>query len=386
MKVEKQEEKLNAFKTFQFYVIITILVLTGVCAEARIKLVSLPERELVVIRLDNPQGTLVEEDRILTLQKGINQVDFSWNEVGIDPESIRLTLLSHPDRVKLLSVSYPPSESALIWEIASEEAWEERVRVSYLLKNIDSLITYKALSDQAERQIELNGYLILRNFSGEDFENASIFFILGKPFEQNTVHEQTQQMLLFSTPKIPIEKVWTFDSQIQPWDPTRLEDNVGIPVSYRLKNIKENRLGEFGLPQGKLRVFQEDGYESSIFLGEDTIDYIPIGENAMIRIGDSRDIVINQQKLLAKNINVRRNEDNMVVLYDTEEKINAKLENFKDQPALLTMIQHIPGQWDMVECNMDYTLKDSSTLEFEILLAPGEKKELNMHYHRRNVR
>jgi hypothetical protein len=377
---------LNAFKTFQFYVIITILVLTGVCAEARIKLVSLPERELVVIRLDNPQGTLVEEDRILTLQKGINQVDFSWNEVGIDPESIRLTLLSHPDRVKLLSVSYPPSESALIWEIASEEAWEERVRVSYLLKNIDSLITYKALSDQAERQIELNGYLILRNFSGEDFENASIFFILGKPFEQNTVHEQTQQMLLFSTPKIPIEKVWTFDSQIQPWDPTRLEDNVGIPVSYRLKNIKENRLGEFGLPQGKLRVFQEDGYESSIFLGEDTIDYIPIGENAMIRIGDSRDIVINQQKLLAKNINVRRNEDNMVVLYDTEEKINAKLENFKDQPALLTMIQHIPGQWDMVECNMDYTLKDSSTLEFEIRLAPGEKKELNMHYHRRNVR
>jgi hypothetical protein len=377
---------LNAFKTFQFYVIITILVLTGVCAEARIKLVSLPERELVVIRLDNPQGTLVEEDRILTLQKGINQVDFSWNEVGIDPESIRLTLLSHPDRVKLLSVSYPPSESALIWEIASEEAWEERVRVSYLLKNIDSLITYKALSDQAERQMELNGYLILRNFSGEDFEKASIFFNLRKPFEQNTVHEQTQQMLLFSVPKIPIEKVWTFDAQIQPWDPTRLEDNVGIPVSYRLKNIKENRLGEFGLPLGKLRVFHEDGYESSIFLGENTIDYIPTGENAMIRIGDSRDIVINQQKLRAKNINVRRNEDNMVVLYDTDEKINAKIENFKDQPAVLTMIQHIPGQWDMVECNMDYTLKDSSTLEFEILLAPGEKKELNMHYHRRNVR
>jgi hypothetical protein len=384
--LKKQEEKLNAYKTFQFYLITAILVLTGVCAQARIKLVSLPERELVVIRLENQQGTLVEEDRTLTLQKGINQVDFSWKGVGIDPDSIRLTLLSHPDRVKLLSVSYPPSESALIWEIASEEAWEERVRVSYLLKNIDSLITYKALSDQAERQMELNGYLILRNFSGEDFEKASIFFNLRKPFEQNTVHEQTQQMLLFSVPKIPIEKVWTFDAQIQPWDPTRLEDNVGIPVSYRLKNIKENRLGEFGLPLGKLRVFHEDGYESSIFLGENTIDYIPTGENAMIRIGDSRDIVINQQKLRAKNINVRRNEDNMVVLYDTDEKINAKIENFKDQPAVLTMIQHIPGQWDMVECNMDYTLKDSSTLEFEILLAPGEKKELNMHYHRRNVR
>jgi hypothetical protein len=377
---------LNTFKKFQCCVITAILVLTGVYAHARIKLVSLPERELVVIRLDNQQETLVEEDRILLLQKGINQVDFSWEGVGIDPDSIRLTLLSHPDRVKLLNVSYPPSESALIWEIASEEAWEEKVRVSYLLKNVDSLIAYRALTDKAEKQMELKGHLILRNFSGEDFEKARIFFNPGEPFEQNTLHEQTQQMLLFTIPEIPIEKVWTFDARIQPWDPTRLESNVGIPVSYRLKNIKEKRLGEFGLPQGKLRMFQEDGSESSIFLGEDTIDYIPTGENAMIRIGDSRDIVINQQKLHAKNINVRRNEDNRVVLYDTDEKIHAKIENFKDQPAILTLIQHIAGQWDMVECNLDYTLKDSSTLEFEIRLAPGEKKELNMHYNRRNVR
>jgi hypothetical protein len=117
-----------------------------------------------------------------------------------------------------------------------------------------------------------------------------------------------------------------------------------------------------------------------------TIDYIPTGENAMIRIGDSRDIVINQQKLRAKNINVRRNEDNMVVLYDTDEKFIAKIENFKDQPAVLTMIQHIARAMGYGRCNMDYTLKDSSTLEFEISLAPGEKKELNLHYHRRNVR
>jgi hypothetical protein len=376
----------NGFKTFQVCVISAILVLTVVYAHARIKLVSLPERELVVIRLDNQQGTLVEEDRILLLQKGINQVDFSWEEVGIDPDSIRLTLLSHPDRVKLLNVSYPPSESALIWEIASEEALEEKVRVSYLLKNVDSLITYRALTDKTETQMELKGHLVLRNFSGEDFEKAWIFFNLGEPFEHNTLHEQTQQMLLFTIPGIPIEKVWTFDARIQPWDPTRLGSNVGIPVSYRVKNIKEKRLGEFGLPQGKLRMFQVKGGESSIFMGEDKIDYIPTGENAMIRIGDSRDIVINQQKLHAKNINVRRNEDNKVVLYDTDEKIHAKIENFKDQPAVLTMIQHIAGQWDMVECNMDYTLKDSSTLEFEISLAPGEKKELNMHYHRRNVR
>ena len=377
---------MNTLNLFRSCFITVLLVLMSLTAHARIKLVSLPEREDVVIRLENRQATLVEEERVLTLQKGINQVDFSWKGVGIDPDSIRLTILSHPDQVKLLNVSYPPSESALVWEIASEEAWEEKIRVSYLLKGIDSLIAYKALVDKVEEQIDLRSYLILRNFSGEDFEKTRIFLDFGEPFEQNTVHEQTQQMLLFTATQVPIEKVWTFDAQIQPWDPTQLEVNVGIPVSYRLKNIKENRLGKFALPQGKVRVFQEDGYESTIFLGEDTIDYVPAGENTMIRIGDSRDIVITQQKMHAKNINVRRNKENIIVLYDTDEKIYAKIENFKDQAAVLTMIQHIPGQWEMTDCDMKYTLKDSSTLEFEIRLAPGEKKELNMRYHRRNVR
>lgn len=377
---------MNTTNLFRSCFITVLLVLMSLTAHARIKLVSLPEREDVVIRLENRQATLVEEERVLTLQKGINQVDFSWKGVGIDPDSIRLTILSHPDQVKLLNVSYPPSESALVWEIVSEEAWEEKIRVSYLLKGIDSLIAYKALVNKVEEQIDLRSYLILRNFSGEDFEKTRIFLDFGEPFEQNTVHEQTQQMLFFTATQVPIEKVWTFDAQIQPWDPAQLEVNVGIPVSYRLKNIKENRLGKFALPQGKIRVFQEDGYESTIFLGEDTIDYVPTGENTMIKIGDSRDIVITQQKMHAKNINVRRNKENIIVLYDTDEKIYAKIENFKDQAAVLTMIQHIPGQWEMADCDMKYTLKDSSTLEFEIRLAPGEKKELNMRYHRRNVR
>ena len=69
-----------------------------------------------------------------------------------------------------------------------------------------------------------------------------------------------------------------------------------------------------------------------------------------------------------------------------DEIITAKIENFKDSPAVLTMIQHIPGQWDMAECNMEYERKDAGTLEFEIELPPKGEKELTMHYHRRNVR
>jgi len=361
-----------------------VTFLTG-AAEARIKLVALPDRDATVIRLDNPQATLVEEERVLTLQKGINKVDFSWKGVDIDVDSIRLMVLSHPDEVVLLNVSYPPNEPALVWEIGSADAWEETVRISYLLRNIDRLIAYNAVADKDETRVDLKSYLVLRNFSGEDFARARVLLDYGEAFEQGIRHEETKQLLFLRKGDVPIRKVWTFDAGTLPWDPEKLDTNVGIPVSYRIENARESGLGEFALWGGKVRVFQEDGHGSMIVLGEDAVELVPVGEKMEVYIGDSRDVVVTQRKMRDKKINVRRS-GNRIVLYDTDELIQAKIENFKDQPAVLTMIQHIPGQWDMETCNMEYTRKDAGTLEFEIDLPPHGKQELSLHYHRRNVR
>jgi hypothetical protein len=360
--------------------------------QARIKLVALPERAATVIRLDNPQATLIEEERVLTLQKGRNSVDFSWKGVSIDADSIRLRPLDHQDKVTLLSVSYPPNEAALVWDIGSDGDYAETVRISYLLSNIDRLITYKAVGDKAETMVDLTSFLVLRNFSGEDFDKARVLLDYGEAFEQGIDHEETKQMLFLRPQKVPIIKVWKFDAAVQPWDPEKLENkNVGIPVSYRIVNDPNSKLGKFALWGGKARLFQDDGHESTIFLGEDVTGLVPVGEKMELYIGDSRDIVVTQRKMRDEQINLIKNNDDKVVLFNTDEIITAKIENFKDSPAVLTMIQHIPGQWDMEECNMKYVKKDASTLEFEIKLpartqAGPVTKELTMRYHRRNVR
>lgn len=372
-------------------------IMIGLCmcsaaVQARTKLVALPQRDATVIRLDNPAATLIEEERILTLQKGLNKVDFSWQAVFVEADSIRLTILDHPDQVKLLNISYPPGEAALVWEIASEGDYAETVRISYLLYHIDRLVTYKAVADKDESKLDLKSYLILRNFSGEDFDKAKITLDYGDAFELSTAHEETKQMLFLKAPTVPVTKVWTWDSARLPWDPEQVESqNIGIPVSYRIFNNKDSGLGQFAMWGGKTRLFQDDGHESTIFLGEDNATIIPVGQKAELYIGDSRDIVVTQRKMKDAQINVRRNNGGGVVLFDTDELITAKIENFKDKPAVLTMIQHIPGQWEMEECNMEYKRKDAATLEFEIQLpARTDKgpatKELTMHYHRRNVR
>jgi len=375
-------------------ILIMIMLLFAVvtAANARIKLVALPERADTVIRLDNPNWTLIEEERVLTLQAGLNKVDFSWKGVSIDSDSIRLAVLNHPQNVKLLNVSYPPNEAALVWEIASDSDYAETVRISYLLRNIDRLITYKAVADKDETAVDLKSYLVLRNFSGEDFDLANVLLDYGQAFQQGIKHEETKQMLFLDSPKVPIEKIWTFDAAQLPWDPEKLENkNVGIPVSYRILNDAKSGLGKFALWDGKARIFQDDGQNSTIFLGEDRTAQVPVGEKTELYIGDSRDIVVTQRKMTDSRINLTKNKKEQTVLFDTNEVITAKIENFKDKPAVLTMLQHIPGQWDMENCNMEYTKKDSETLEFEIKLPARTAKgpaveELKMHYHRRNVR
>jgi len=374
---------------------ICIYLLVGICiwffflvapVAARIKLVALPERGSTSIRLDNPLATLIEEERVLTLQKGLNLVDFSWKGVSIDVDSIRLTLLTHAEDVTLLSVSYPPEEPALVWGIYSEQPLEVQVRISYLLSQIDRLITYKGIAGTTETWMDLKMFLILRNFSGEDFEKAAIILDEDQSYEKSIQHGETRQLLVLDKKRIPIEKVWTFDARTLPWDPEQLDTNVGIPVSYRVENRPLAGLGESSLMAGKVRIFQEDGHGSTIFLGEDTTDVVPVGDKLEIYIGDSRDIVVTQRKMQEKKINIRRNKKNQIVLYDTDELIKATIENFKAKPATLTMIQHIPGQWEMVECNMAYTRKDAHTLNFEMVLPPHEKREVTMHYCRRNLR
>lgn len=368
-------------------IIFFLLLVCAAAAQARIKLVALPERAATVIRLDNPQATLIEEERVLTLQKGINKVDFSWNGVSIDSDSIRLTVLNHPDKVVLLNVSYPPNEAALVWEISSDNDYAETVRISYLLWNIDRLITYKAIADKGETAVDLTSYLVLRNFSGEDFGSAKVLLDYGQSFEQSIAHEETKQTLLLNVPKVPVQKVWTFDAAILPWDPEKLENkNVGIPVSYKIVNDSKSNLGKFALWGGKARIFQDDGHNSTIFLGEDIAQLVPVGEKMELYIGDSRDIVVTQRKMEDKQINIRRNDGDQIVLFDTDEIITAKIENFKDSPAVLTVIEHIPGQWDMKKCNMEYERKDAETIQFEIKLGAHDKKELEMRYNRRNVR
>ncbi|MBW1989544.1 MAG: hypothetical protein JRI97_08355 [Deltaproteobacteria bacterium] len=356
-------------------------------ADCRTKLTALPQREAAVLWMDNPRGVLVAEERVLTLQKGENQVDFSWNGVTVDPDSIRLSLDAPEAAARLLALSYPPGENALVWEIWAAEAMSVRARIHYLLSNIDSMVEYRALVAPDETSLAMNAYLVVRNFSGEDFHAATIRPGRVKPFTSSVASGETLKNLIFSKNAVPVEKVWTFDAAALPWDPESVSGNVGIPVSYELVNTAAGGLGKFALWDGKVRVFTHPGGNGqSMFLGEDRLDMVPLGGKGRISIGDSRDVVVTQRQLKNERTNVRRNKAGWVILYDTDEILAATVENFKETPVTLAMIQHIDGEWKMLQASHKYEKTDAYTLKFILTIPAKDKLQWRMHYKRLNVR
>lgn len=373
------------------YLLLSATLLLSQPVWARIKLVALPEREATLVRLDNPQATLLEEERVLTLQAGINHVDFSWKGVYIQPDSIRLTLLEQPQTVNLLSVSYPPNEQALVWEISSPKAQLVRARISYLLDNIDRLVTYQATVQKDESHLNLTAFVVLRNFSGENLPLTRFQLKDGKTLQSSILSGETKRMAFFNVDPVPIKKRFLFNAAELPWDPKLLDHNVGIPVYYEIDNTPANQLGQQALWGGKVRLYSEYGHSSThnatIFLGEDEATLTPIGQTLALKIGDSQDIVVTQRKIREKRFNERRNyKRNKVVLYDKDETIQVEIENFKAQTAFVTLEEPMPEEWQMYEQSHPYQRESNQKISFDIEVPPKEKVKVTYSYYRRHIR
>src|SRR5688500_7440600 len=185
-------------------------------ALGRIKLITLPVRERVKIQLDHESGTLVEEERIVPLVKGENQVDFSWANTQIDPNTIVFRVIPHDERtagkgppdVKVLSVSYPPNEAALVWTVAASDSGSARVRISYLLGNLTKSFNYRAIASNDEKTLDLSQYMRLQNFANEEFGSTGVWAGFGPRFSKPLGINETKEMLVEKFRDVPIRKTY----------------------------------------------------------------------------------------------------------------------------------------------------------------------------------
>ncbi len=317
-------------------------------AFARIKLITLPVRERVEIQLDNPNATLVEEERIVPLVRGVNQVDFSWANTQIDPGTIVFRVVggaakadakaeakaTDPLDVKVLSVSYPPNEASLVWQVSSNGSGGARVRISYLLGNMNKSFNYRATASNDEKTLVLSEYMRIQNLANESFGSSGLWAGFGPRFLKPIGINETKEMLVEKFAEVPVKKTYTCDPQAHGYL-DRPQNKLMVPMHYVLTNNKANRLGAAPLQYGKVRIFQEDGHGGTAFIGEDWGKFTPLDDEMRLYVGVAQDIVV--RRTIDKN-EVHRIAGN---LYNREVVVKYEIENFKDKAAVLDVSENV---------------------------------------------
>ena len=352
-------------------------------AAARIKLATLPARERVEIQLENPNATLVEEERVVALLKGTNHIDFSWTNTQIDKWTILFRPLVPGDTVRVINQSYPPNENALVWEVFAEKAGPVKVRISYLLGNLRRTFSYRATAENDESRLTLRNYMRVWNFSGEEFGLSSIWAGFGDIFKKEMGLQESKEVLVGKFVDVPIAKKFIFNwrtSQPVPDEPNQRY----VTMHYVLKNDEAHKLGTFPLPYGKVRIFLKDGRGGEAFTGEDWGKFTSIDDEMKLYLGLARDIKVERTVKLNKRHPVHGN------LYHQEVVLQYKMQNFKKDACVLDIEEDLnalrnefcgnknhDAQWELAEQTTDkgkVERKSAQNVELHIPLPAGPKE------------
>ena len=308
----------------------------------------------------------------------------------------RLVLPSLPENL----VAKP----TLVWLLRNETAAAQRVEASYLTGGITWKADYVMVIDAADTRSDLTGWVTIDNKSGATYGNAALKLVAGDVnrardprrearmmdvaakaasaqeasrdfasegfFEyhlytldgRTTIKDrQTKQLALMSAADVPVVKHLMYYGAQDYYRTT-----YGMPVSNQkvsvlleLKNSAEHRLGR-PLPRGKVRVYKADASGSQQFIGEDWIGHTPKDERVKIKLGEAFDVVGERTQREWRKL--------APGLWEVEWEI--ALRNHKPQPQTVTVIEPVPGDWQILNSSHAWEKPEAHTLRFSIAVPP----------------
>jgi hypothetical protein len=186
--------------------IFTLLIIAMICssAQAKVDLVTLPSRDTVQLTIYNSADmTLVRESRALTLRDGRNKLQFSWENTLIDPTSLEMLPKANADKIDITELVYPPRVKNLgLWNIESGISGKVPVEITYLTSGLSWRAFYMGTLTENEETMRLQGYVVVTNNSGEDYENAQTRLIVGKVHILDQIAELARREYPYDRPGV----------------------------------------------------------------------------------------------------------------------------------------------------------------------------------------
>jgi hypothetical protein len=193
-----------------------------------------------------------------------------------------------------------------------------------------------------------------REFAAEGFFEYHLYTLDGRTTIKDN---QTKQLALLAATDVPVRKELVYYGALDYY-----RTSYGVPVSNQkvqvlmeLTNAKAHRLG-MALPKGRVRVYKADRSGSQQLIGEDWIDHTPRDERVKIKLGNAFDVVAERTqkewRKIASNV------------WEVEWEVS--LRNHKDAEQTVTVIEPVPGDWQVLSSTHAWEKIESHTLRFRV--------------------
>jgi len=340
-----------------------------------------------MVRLYNTDGTYLEA-KLLSTAGPVFEIN---GQIHLGHNG-RLVLPSLPENL----VSKP----TLVWLLRNALAGPQRVEASYLTGGITWKADYVMVLNPADTKADVTGWVTIDNRSGATYGNAALKLVAGdvnravdgrrgqrameiaskaasmaeaaRDFKSEGFFEyhlytldgrttikdnQTKQLTLMAAGDVPVVKQLIYYGAQDYY-----RTSYGVPMSnqkigvyFDIKNSKDNRLG-VPLPKGRVRVYKADASGSQQFVGEDWIDHTPKDERVKIKMGDAFDLVGERTQKEWRKIASN--------LYEVEWEIS--LRNHKKEDQTVTVIEPVPGDWQVLTSTHAWEKPEAHTLKFQV--------------------
>jgi hypothetical protein len=395
---------------------ITILLLISVAmagtVHAKVDLVTLPSRQTVQITIYNSADlTLVRESRALTLKNGENKLQFSWANTLIDPTSLEMLPKANADKIDIADLSYPPRVTNLgLWNIESGVSGKVPVEISYLTSGLSWRAFYMGTLTGEEKTMRLQGYVVVTNNSGEDYENAQTRLIVGKVHIIDEIATLARRQYPYGRPGevVPLpqmpapaatgfrgKRAVAFAEEAMAQKPKQIEkeglseyflytiegtetiptgfskrlpsfdvDAVPVVNLYKyeeqrygpsvvrflsFKNDEEHELGATPIPGGMLKVYRDAGEGGHLsYTGQSSFKYIPVNEDVELNLGSVSNVVVEPKLMNFETENYRFNRRGDVSGWDEVRTFKIEVKNTRDIGVKVEIKRNFDTQyWDI---------------------------------------
>ena len=314
--------------------------------------------------------------------------------------------VGHPGRLILPDVPGGlMAKPTLVWLMQNGLAAPQRVEASYLTRGITWKADYVIVIDSADSRGDLSGWVTIDNRSGATYEQAVLKLVAGdlhrapsdaelhgalralasvapalpSGFKEESFFEyhlyalqgrttvkdnQTKQISLLDAAGIPIRKEFQYIGSPQYYrnQYSTSVSNQKVGVFLEIANSEANHLG-IPLPKGVVRVYKADRDGSLQLVGEDRIDHTPKDENVKIKMGEAFDVVGERTQRDWRKVASR--------VYEAEWEI--QLRNHKQEPVDITILEPVPGDWQVLKSTHPYDKLEAHTLKYRVAVPKDGK-------------